>query len=93
MVMPGVTWTSWKKKTASNKVNSGITGDTVTRIVNFLVELPAERSKVSSKELKKTTGLTEVAARTFTDAVQKAVEVARDWVIEGRSLVRVASPT
>jgi len=91
-VMPGVTWTSWKKKTAT-KVNAGITGDTVTRIVNFLVDLPAERLKVSSKELKKTTGLTEVAKKTFYDALLKAIEVATEWVIDGRSLVRKPSPT
>jgi hypothetical protein len=87
MVKPGVTWTSWKKKT-STKVNSGITGDTVIRIVNFLVDLPAERIKVSSKELKKTTGLTKVPKRTFSAALSKALEVVTGWAVEGLSVVR-----
>src|SRR5262249_10927870 len=37
---------------------------------------------------KKTTGLTEVANRTFSVALSKALEVLSGWVLEGRSLAR-----
>jgi hypothetical protein len=84
-VMPGVVWRTWTPKTAAP--SRGAVATVATRVATYLKELPAETGKLSTRSLKQATGLTEVANRTFTHALE-TVEKLVAWKVEGRSLVR-----
>jgi hypothetical protein len=58
-----------------------------SRVLAFLEGLPEVVAKISTRALKEQAGLTDVALRTFTRALE-TVEEAAGWRLQGRSLVR-----
>jgi len=84
-VMPGAVWTTWEPEHGT--VTRGAITAVAARIVDYLGTLPPEATRVSTKAIKKATGLVDVPKMTFTRALT-AVTKSVAWTVDGRSLIR-----
>ena len=85
-VMPGVRWAVWEQ--SGKRVKTGIIAETAMRIAGHLEALAETTQCISSRALKADAELAELAPRTFTWALDRAVERLPGWTKEGRSVVR-----
>ena len=87
--MHGIQWRHYKPKYLEDKRQ---TKALVKQLERHLQEVednlePDEGAKISTMKLKKDTKLQKVANRTWTRAINEAVENLRNWTLEGRSVV------
>jgi hypothetical protein len=89
-VMPGVVWKTWEPIDESLK-QSGVIQKTAEKISEYLSGLSSEVVKVSSRRVKKDLNLMGLPARTWTHAVQEAIENKSMWLMGSQSFVRASS--
>ena len=89
-VMPGVVWKTWEPVDESLK-KSGVIQKTAEKITQYLSGLSPEVAKVSSRHVKKDLNLVGLPARTWTHAVQEAIENESMWWMDSQSFVRASS--
>jgi hypothetical protein len=89
-VMPGVVWKTGEPIDESLK-QSGVIQKTAERISHYLSGLSPEVVKVSSRRVKKDLNLEDIPTRTWTHAMQEAMERDRTWLLDRSSLVRGSS--
>ncbi len=89
-VMPGVIWKTWEPLDESLR-KSGVIQKTAERITAYLSGLSPEVVKVSSRRVKKDLNLEEIPTRTWTHAMQNALEDDTRWLLDRSSLVRGSS--
>ncbi len=85
-VMPGARWETWEA--TEGAPSAGAIARATARVVDFLGQLPADVSKLSSRQLRRDAGLLDIPARTFTEARGRALKLA-PWRMDGQSLVRM----
>lgn len=85
-VMPGACWETWEA--SAGAPSAGVIARATVRVVDFLSQLPAEVSRLSSRQLRRDAGLLGTPARTFAKARARALEQVA-WRMDGQSLVRV----
>jgi hypothetical protein len=85
-VMPGMQWLPWK---GSHLLSAPKQRALMTKIDDYLANLPTSVNKVSTVELKKATGLQDTPISTFTRALRETLGTSERWYMEGRSVVRM----
>jgi len=88
--MPGVVWKTWEPIDESLK-KSGVIQKTAEKITQYLSGLSPEVIKVSSRRVKKDLNLEDIPTRTWTHAMQEAMNTDSTWLLDRSSLVRGGS--
>lgn len=81
--MPDLQWTDWVSQPTKESEAAKAIGD-------YLDGLPAEVTRVSSREVKRGAGLTKLVNDTFQRARDAALKGRPGWQLDGRSVVRCA---
>ena len=85
-VMPGVRWETWAPKfldPIQTKVE-----EVALQVLAYLRHLGPDITKLSTRMLKQTLGLSDISDRTFTRAVRQAADADVGWGLNRRSLQR-----
>jgi len=85
-VMPGVKWQTWTPKfldPIQTKVE-----ELALRVLAYLRHLGPEVSKLSTRMLKQTLGLSDIPPRTFTRVIRRVADADAGWWLCNRSLQR-----
>ena len=85
-VMPGLVWTKWHGEFLEGAASKE--EDLADKITGFLTELPRKISEISTRKMKQEIDAGAVSPRTWTRALQRAVDTEAGWTISGRSVVR-----
>lgn len=91
-VLEGAEWKEWKRKYPEQRQQRtpqkvGQIQTVANTLRDYLTKLPEDVLQVSTRQAKKDLALTETPMRSFTCAVQLALE-GMSWLLVGRSLVR-----
>jgi hypothetical protein len=88
-VLPGAVWKAWDA--VHGVAGGGLIATLALQVVDYLNALPEDVTKISTRQVKESLKLADVAARSFTKATDLIHESSGTWVKDGRSLVRVTS--
>jgi hypothetical protein len=83
-VMPGLKWQQWAPQAAAAQ---GKAAEVAAVVRAYLDGLSVEREKVSIRELKSRTGMSDAPNGTWQRGLAHAIDGSR-WSLEGRSLAR-----
>jgi hypothetical protein len=86
--LPGLQWTEWESDHVEKPSKPRMAHGTAEKIVEYLCGLPQDVTTKSIRAFKVEAGLTEIADRTFTRSLDKALESV-PWRKDGRSIARV----